>query len=133
MNRKEILKRMAKLVFFIFILNFIAGKLSWYISIWYFDMPMHFLGGVFVGLLSIYLSKYIKLDFFNLNFKKQLLYIFLFTLIVGVGWEIFEFIFNNVIGGQYFNTLDTISDICFDLAGGFFSFLYIVKKNRKVV
>ncbi|MCX6752871.1 MAG: hypothetical protein NTW62_00795 [Candidatus Nomurabacteria bacterium] len=133
MDRKKILKRMAQLVFFIFILNFIAGKLYWYISIWYFDMPMHFLGGVFVGLLAVYCSKFVKINLLELNFKEQILYVFLFTLIVGIGWEFFEIIFNNILGGQFFNTLDTISDICFDLSGGLASYFVIMNKNMKVV
>ena len=129
MERQEILKRMAKLVFFVFILNFIAGKLNWYISIWYFDMPMHFLGGVFLGFLAFYCAKYFNFDIFNSTFKKQLLYIFFFTLVVGIGWEIYEIMINNLIAQNPFNTLDTISDLCFDVSGGMMATFFFLKKN----
>ena len=101
-------------------------KFYWYSSIWYFDMAMHFLGGFWLGLASLYLFPLKDTSF------KSILKIFLLVLLVGVGWEIFEVIVDRVITGNLFNTLDTISDICFDLAGGLSAILYFIKKIRPI-
>ncbi|MCX6755606.1 MAG: hypothetical protein NT068_03690 [Candidatus Nomurabacteria bacterium] len=132
MNRKEILKQMAIVIFFVFSLNLIAHKLYWYTSIWYFDMPMHFLGGFFIGLLGMYLLPYFSSPLLMGRLGGGLS-IFLFVLIIGIGWEIFEIIFNNIIAGQYFNTLDTLSYIFFDLSGGLSAYFFILKKSENSI
>ena len=121
-DRQKLLKRLSYLIILIFIFNLVAGKLYWYSSIWWFDMPMHFLGGVWVGLILIYLFRVHGLS------NKTILGLLLGVLLVGVGWEFFEFAFVNPIAGNPFNTLDTLSDIFFDLAGGAFALLYFLKR-----
>jgi TRAP-type C4-dicarboxylate transport system permease small subunit len=124
MDRKNILRKLAYLIFSIFALNFLAGKFYLYTSIWFFDMPMHFLGGFWLGLSFIYLfwSKTVSVKLF--------IEIILGVLLLGVLWELFEVIFTNYIGQTPFNTLDTISDLCFDLAGGLSAILYIFRYER---
>jgi hypothetical protein len=93
-------------------------------------MPMHFLGGFFVGLVLIWLLSYKNFSSelsFNLIFK-----IFLGILLIGIGWEIFEILFNNIIAQNSFNILDTVSDVFFDLAGGTFALLYFLTKTMGV-
>src|SRR3989344_6115892 len=57
MDRKKFFKRIVYLIFFIFIVHFFANKFYWYSSIWYFDIIMHFLGGLWVGLFFIWFKK----------------------------------------------------------------------------
>ncbi|MGH7249489.1 MAG: hypothetical protein ACREGC_00790 [Minisyncoccia bacterium] len=118
MDRKRLFKILFYLIFFIFIANFLANKFYWYTSIWYFDMIMHFLGGFWVGLLALYL-------FYS---KKPTLKIITTTLLlvlfIGIGWEVYEVVVDGLISHNAFNTLDTMSDIFFDLSGGTFSLLY---------
>ena len=45
MDRKRLFKIAAYLIATLFLLNYAATKLYWYSSIWWFDMPMHLLGG----------------------------------------------------------------------------------------
>ena len=85
-------------------------------------MPMHFLGGVWLGLALLWFLK-IKEISLMLIFK-----MILGVLIIGVLWEIFEIILNNYTTQSPFNSLDTISDIFFDLSGGCFAILYFIKK-----
>lgn len=85
-------------------------------------MIMHFLGGFWVGLTFIYLFQP-KDNSINLIFK-----ILLLVLFIGIGWELFEILVNDVIAKNPFNSLDTISDIFFDLLGGFFAVLYFLKR-----
>jgi hypothetical protein len=91
-------------------------------------MPMHFLGGFWLGLVFIYLFPLQDLSF------KSILKISLFLLLVGIGWEVFEIFTKNYITQNPFNALDTISDIFFDLAGGASAIFYCYNltngKNR---
>ena len=126
MDRKKLLKRIAYLILIIFLLNFLAGKFYWYSTIWYFDMPMHFLGGFWLGLMFF-------LIFIHFQPKLEpklglLIKVILGVLLIGILWELFELVFYNYIGKNPFNTLDTMSDICFDLAGGLSSIFYVSKR-----
>lgn len=121
MNSKKLLIRLISLIFFIFLLNYLAMEFYWYSSIWYLDMPMHFLGGFWLGLIAIFLFS-LRDDILKSIFK--ILFVVLF---LGIGWEVFEIVVNNYITQNYFNYVDTISDISFDLAGGLFAVLYYLK------
>jgi len=89
-------------------------------------MIMHFLGGFWIGLTFFY--------FFPNTLESQklslglILKIILGVLLIGIAWEIFEFIFNNYFAQNPFNSLDTTSDIFFDIAGGAFAILYFLKR-----
>lgn len=122
MNRKRLAKYLVLLIFFILILNFLAGKFYWYSLIWYFDMIMHFLGGFWVGFLALYFFSPKMLS------SRSIAIVLFSVLLVGVGWEVFEFIFYNYIATNSFNVLDSLSDIFFDLAGGVFSIIFSLKR-----
>ena len=91
---------------------------------------MHFLGGLWVGLFFIWFSsESLRL---SLAFKALTLVIFkilLFVFVVGFGWEVFEFLFNNYIAQNPFDFLDSTSDIFFDLVGGIVAILFFLKKT----
>ncbi len=118
------------LMFFMFITDYLARIFYWYYSVSWFDMPMHFLGGLWLGLFFIYVL-YQKTPFSTSIFK-----IILGVAIIGLSWELFQLIVKNGIGQTRFDALDTISDIFFDLAGGSFAiFLYFkeimsIKENK---
>ena len=122
MDRKNLIKYLICLIFFILIINFFANKFYWYFSIWYFDMFMHFLGGFWVALACLYLFQ--PKD----NPINSILKILLPVLCVGIGWEVYEILVNDVIARNPFNSLDTFSDIFFDLAGGATATLYFFKR-----
>ena len=126
LDRKKLFRTLARYIILLFIANSIAVKLYWYYSIWYFDMPMHFLGGFCVGLATIWLWSY-KNEAFHIS-PKLIYEVILVVLIIGVGWEIFEIIFNNIIAQGPFDILDTIHDVIFDLSGGTFAILYFIKR-----
>ncbi len=121
-DRKKLLIRLASIVTFIFAINYVAMKFYWYFSIWYFDMPMHLLGGFWVGLASIYIF---SLKEFNFKF---ILKVFICVLLIGFFWEIFEILVDKSITQDSFNILDTTSDMFFDLAGGGLSIIYFFKR-----
>lgn len=108
--------------FVVFLLNYLAMQFYWYTSIWYFDMIMHFLGGIWVGFMVIW---FFKIEEISL---KTILQIILSVLFIGVLWEIFEIMLNDYTTQNPFNILDTVSDVFCDLAGGTFAILYFLRK-----
>ncbi len=119
MNKKKLLIRLSSLVIFIFFLNFIASRLYWYSSIWWFDMPMHFLGGAFLALAYLYIFSPVKFSIWKL---------LLAVLLVGVGWEVFEIAVDEAVAKNGIALLDILSDLCFDLVGGAAASLYYLKR-----
>ena len=92
-------------------------------------MLMHFLGGFWLGLAFIWF-----LFGKNISFELSCRFIckiILGVLLVGIFWEVFEFYFINYVAQNSFDTLDTISDIFFDLSGGLCAILYIWKKQQE--
>ena len=132
MNRKKFSMYIVVFILSILVINLMAVKFYWYFSIWWFDMVMHFLGGFWIGLLFIWLFSSKAFSFLRLSFEeiniKFIARTILFVLIIGVYWEAFEIVINNIIVGDKFNILDTLSDVFFDLAGGCFAIIYFSKK-----
>lgn len=122
MGRKQLFKNLSFFIISLFVLNLLALKFYWYFSIWYFDMPMHFLGGFCAGLLLMWFFS-LKKEILEIDFNLILKIIF-GVLFIGISWEIFEILFNNIIAQNSFNILDTTSDVFFDLAGGVFAIFY---------
>ncbi|MDQ3076272.1 MAG: hypothetical protein M3Q34_04045 [bacterium] len=120
-NRKKLSMRLGFVTFFMYFLNTIAVKFYWYSSIWWFDMFMHFLGGVWVGLILLWVFPSKSLN------KNYFMKIILGILAVGLAWEVFEYIFYNTIAQNPFDLKDTISDIFFDMMGGVVSVFYFSK------
>lgn len=121
----KLLKRIAFLGVFIFIVNFLAMKFHWYYVISWFDMPMHFIGGIFVCLLSlvVYISYFLKKDSTS-SFRRFLFIGVISTFIIAVLWEVFEFSLDTFIIIKRQNIFDTISDLFFGLGGSFAATLY---------
>lgn len=84
-------------------------------------MPMHFFGGLWVGLTAlwiVYISGRVKLPEGFRDPDKVVLVALVSTAIIGLLWEIFEFSVDTllVIAPTY-DVSDTLSDLAFDMAG----------------
>jgi uncharacterized protein YacL len=130
MMRKKLLNKIAILIVLIFIVNLLAMQFFWYSSVWYFDMPMHFSGGVFLGLLIAFLFHMQTMRNISVSFSRKLWTTVLFVFIIGFGWEVFEVIVDKFISHNPQNILDTMSDMFFDLSGGVVAFLYYDISSR---
>lgn len=76
-------------IIFIFIAHFLGIIINLYNIIWWYDLFVHFLFGIFTGIVSLYILKYFKL--YN---KKKLFnsfFIISFSLMSAVLWEFCEF------------------------------------------
>ncbi len=124
MDKKKLFQRLLYLIFFILVANFLANKFYWYSSIWYLDMIMHFLGGFWVALAFIYFFSP-KISSFSIL---PLLKVIFFVFLIGLGWELFEFLVYRMVPQYVFDISDTSSDLFFDLTGGFFAFWYFLKR-----
>jgi hypothetical protein len=90
----------------------------------WFDMLMHFLGGMWLALtifalMSKHLAYLAKHPIF------MLVALLGGTLFFGFLWEVMEFFIDLILGTDYFqpNLPDTLSDLTFDLLGGLVSFI----------
>ncbi len=124
MNKKLLLKHLVSLMFFIFIANSLALKFYWYSLVWYFDIIMHTLGGMWVGMFFLYV-------FERREYKPLTIGLFLrvmaCVLLVGLLWEMYEFYIFQHLSRNTFDLTDTLSDVGFDLLGGALSGLYFLK------
>jgi len=126
--QKKILKNIAILIVFIFLVNLLAIKFHWYYVIWWFDMPMHFVGGFFISLAVLWLYFYRNPW---LNLKVNPIFISLLSVfIIGVLWEIFEFSLDQFFAINLLSPIDSLSDLFFDLSGGIVGTMYFLRKMR---
>ncbi len=128
MNKKLLLSA-CLLVLFIWLVNTSASYFYWYSAMWWFDIPMHIMGGMFLGLLAGALFfKKIR----TLSNKEALVVILLFVLIVGLGWEVFEYVVQTIIKGQQLASIpDSVKDMVMDLLGGLLTSLFVLRSIKR--
>lgn len=95
-------------------LHFVASAYYLYWSVWWFDILMHFLGGLFIGASALWLFYFevpaplrLRLSAFATAFAA--------VAAVGVSWEIFEKVVGAYQPENY--TLDTTLDLAMDVVG----------------
>lgn len=92
------------------LLQVVALEQFLYWRIWWFDMVMHFIGGLIIGAVSVFITTYIT------PLKKYSFLVFLTLLVgVGVGWELLELTTGMFREENY--TLDTSIDLLMDTIG----------------
>lgn len=123
--------RILLLIIGIFFVNTLAIKFYWYSLVWWFDMPMHFLGGLWVGLAASFVWLYSGWITPPKNvLLGTILTLLISVFLIGFLWEVYEFAVQYMIpqGGVLANPLDSLSDIFFDCAGGVVALLYIMSR-----
>jgi len=101
----------------------VLGSLYWYY--WWFDVLMHFWGGLLIGSGVFVLC---RLSFVPV--KPTLLLTLLTLLLATSTWEVFEW-YAGLYNPQT-HTIDTIQDIVLGFAGGLIAF-YILKRRIKII
>lgn len=90
------------------VLHITALDRSWYWMYRWFDLVTHFLGGLVIGLMGLYtLLLYQPLT--SRNEDQTLRQLVGFALLVGIVWEVFEYI--NDIATEVHYALDTTADL----------------------
>jgi hypothetical protein len=128
-KRTTLFTGLSLFVVLIFFLNLIASKLYWYSSIWWLDILMHFLGGFWLGLVFLWI--FYK-DLSNQNLKKEIFFkVILGVAVVGIGWEFYQIMVNNLFAKNAFDLLDTLGDIINDLLGGVMAYYLFNNISKK--
>jgi len=99
------------------VVHAIAMKLYLYWNLWWFDLPMHFLGGIVVALL-VFTLKDLRLV------SRQLLKPFkviIIVFLVAVTWELYELWAGTLMESNYI--FDTALDLIMGLLGGIVGYL----------
>lgn len=123
MIRKQLLHRLVISIVSLAVINALAVYFYWYSLLWWFDMPMHFLGGFtvffFCAIVWLPARKWVS----NGRFLFEAV---ITTVLIGVLWEALELYLYLTYGSPGFITLDAISDVFFDLAGALFASYRII-------
>ncbi|MCC7004314.1 hypothetical protein IT397_00110 [Candidatus Nomurabacteria bacterium] len=99
----------------------------YYILSWY-DIFMHIFGGLTISFIFcfFYLNYYKKEP---VDDEKIFILAVACVLIVGIGWEIFEF-GTGLTGTTLYDAVDTAKDFLDDFLGAILGTLYFIKKNN---
>ena len=125
-------------ILFIFCALFLGEILGFYILFWWWDLLLHFIAGVYLTIIPLYLMQ----DIVSKNpliTKKRfttltIIFAFSFSITFGVLWEEFEF-----IGDYFFITTmvkggleDTMTDLLIKTLGAFITSIIYYFKNLKL-
>lgn len=117
----------------IFLGNFLSIWFGWYAKVWWADVMLHVLGGAWTVLLFFYLFKRNVPSFvLPASFIASLVLVLGFVMLVGVGWEWFEFTFDHFFAKERAvwraqrGLPDTMGDLFADFAGGAVAGLYFL-------
>ncbi|MDP3996182.1 MAG: hypothetical protein Q8P86_00620 [bacterium] len=99
---------------------------------WWLDIPMHFLGGLFAGLVGLWTYLYSGVFSYDKQGRFRLVFAAVIgALVIGGFWEVYEY-----FTGQTYNAirnypLDVLKDMVFDVLGGFVAAFYVEKGLKK--
>jgi hypothetical protein len=127
MLKKRLLIANFILIIVITIVHLIATYFYLYWTFPWFDIMMHFLGGLWVGSTAVWYIYFSGYFYKNNSLTTSKTRIFLVSiisaLIVGVLWEVFEF-YVGAVDPDYI--ADTILDLIMDTLGGIVAATYVV-------
>ncbi len=121
----------------ILVFHFFALKYNWYHTVWWLDIPMHMIGGIWLGVLFYYLFAE-KLSWIS---KAHPLFFLLaglgFVILIGVFWEWLDFFLDVIVFKSYpynaepgYILFDTHTDFFNDLLGGAIALLGLIKFKK---
>ena len=117
-----------------------ATATGWYYTHPWIDIPLHILGGIFIGTLFVYLFFVRFRVLGTLSFFPKLILGLGFVALIGIGWEWYEIFVDVVILNHYtlfhapgYLHFDTLKDLFDDLVGGtiaIFALQNVSRENR---
>lgn len=106
------------------ILHIIGTQENYYWSTNWYDFPMHFLGGLWLALFFLWLGSWVSLPIAPSNVFR----VFVFVLIVGIFWELYELYFHITDVSDHIYVWDTSHDLIMDITGGLIGWYLFHKK-----
>lgn len=135
---KRIEKSLIISTLLVFTLYIVGTILSLFEQLWWYDEIVHFIAGGWGGIIIIWAySKYKnKIPFYNKFKSAPIITTILLMLLVGIGWELFEFGFVEYVKTTYNQRLglqpthfDTFTDLILDGLGGWLSAYKLKEKS----
>jgi uncharacterized BrkB/YihY/UPF0761 family membrane protein len=120
------------LILCIAILHIAGTENNLYIKFWWYDVLLHYLGGMWIALATYWIafhSRYISHP--RNTIANIALLVIGMTMLVGLGWEIFEYYFGISLapGEQY--VIDTTQDFIMDFLGAATIVVFVVLRKLK--
>ncbi|MDH5442648.1 MAG: hypothetical protein OEX08_03575 [Candidatus Nomurabacteria bacterium] len=110
----------------VFILNTLAMRFYWYWAFPWFDIMMHGLGGIFLGIMAGWMLSIKQ----KTNWIHYIFFGIIMAFVVGFGWELLEGGLDMINGSHLQpDRLDTITDLLSDSIGGIVGGLFAWKIN----
>lgn len=121
------MKKIPSIIIAIFVLICILYSLSvslyFFWTLWWFDIVLHILGGMWVALIALWYTRVRVLS----SEKKAFAVALIASFGIGVLWEVFEYVTGTTFAHDNY-IFDTLSDLAADIAGGGIAFIYARKK-----
>lgn len=106
----------------------LAGVYHLYWSYWWFDVLMHFWGGLTVGLVASWAFLRFRPEV-PYNRSMFIVAVLAAVLVVGSAWEVFEYL-NKIIGSHEAYTLDVVNDLTLDAFGALAAAAVALRKRH---
>ncbi len=117
-KNKLISPALSALIVLIAVLHVTAMNYNLYFFLWWFDLVMHFLGGLWCSFFTLfYISSFEMKRSINWPRARVYLAAVFATLLVGVAWEIYEYVFGFTFTTKSSYQLDTALDLVMDTTG----------------
>ena len=126
MLRDKLFISLFALIAVIALLHIIAIEYSLYFYLWWFDLLVHFLAGLWVSGLSLWIyfrSGYIKKPVRNIG--RALIVVATPIIVISISWEFYEIIIGVPIEKNYVQ--DTSIDLIMDALGALTGLIYFVR------
>ena len=107
------------LLYLILIFHILGNVLSWYYTIPYFDTLMHFLGGFWIAMFSVFIIKKYAKDLFKQHKLIEIIFLIGATMIIGFAWEFYEFLADTFVFNKSLLMQQSITDMMTDLLADF--------------
>lgn len=118
------------LIVLMLVLHLAATAFYWYVSIPWYDMLMHTLGGIFLAVFTTALfARYI----IALNRYETMVTLLLAVLIIGGLWEYFEYAMQYIVRGsaELANVPDSVLDLVCDMLGGIAGVYFVLHLKKR--
>ena len=109
--------------------KFIAVPLGAYQQWWWFDIPMHFLGGILIAYSLILVLRNLDKEIIIKDRFLEILVIIGLLSSIAIYWEFYEFAKRMISHGLQNSLEDTLLDLIMGLVGGFITAIWIKVKK----
>lgn len=111
------------------VMNQIALEYSLFWQIWWYDIPMHFLGGLVLGSTFMWFFGSLQEQKHLFSSLAVIVSVLFSVLICGALWELYEYVFNLTYNPHFGYVFDTTKDMFMDMFGAL-AVLLFYKRER---